>query len=302
MREVQPKAFSVCEKLKDVRLNEGLKIIGSSAFRDCPSLEVIRFPSAVREVQPAVFSYCKNLKEVIFNEGLRTIGWGAFGSCASLEIINFPSTMRKVGPEAFRECGALKEVVLNEGLERIGKRSFYECQSLEAVELPSTLSNIGIEAFARCSALRDVVLGEEGLRLIGWKAFRHCGSLKGFRYPYVSKRLEGIRFEDRPDIAENFNKVPGVRMAGCQVTISTAIATGGHKDRTAREERLESIRALTAYYALKEATTILELALWKMTMEERGAGVDDRNACRIEVPGPVKVSILDFLQGGSGMR
>ena len=47
---------------------------------------------------------------------------------------------------------------------------------------------------------------------------------------------------------------------------------------------------------MKEATTIFELALWKTKIEQ----VDeddprDRDACRIDVPGPVKQAIISFL-------
>ena len=41
-----------------------------------------------------------------------------------------------------------------------------------------------------------------------------------------------------------------------------------------REEILERIRVLPAYYELPEVTTILELALWKARMDE----YDDLNA------------------------
>ena len=50
------------------------------------------------------------------------------------------------------------------------------------------------------------------------------------------------------------------------------------------------------HYEIKEATTLFELALWKANIDQ----VDDTNpanreACRIEVPGPVRVTILQYL-------
>ena len=51
------------------------------------------------------------------------------------------------------------------------------------------------------------------------------------------------------------------------------------------------------YYELKEATTLFELALWKAMMDqaEKDICVRDRDACRVEVPGPVKDTIIQFL-------
>ena len=48
------------------------------------------------------------------------------------------------------------------------------------------------------------------------------------------------------------------------------------------------------HHEMKEATTIFELALWKAKIDQ---GEDDvfRTACRIEVPGPVKDCILQYL-------
>jgi len=46
---------------------------------------------------------------------------------------------------------------------------------------------------------------------------------------------------------------------------------------------------------MKEATTLFELALWKTKIDQVG-DIDpyDRDACRVEVPGPVKDSILQY--------
>ena len=45
---------------------------------------------------------------------------------------------------------------------------------------------------------------------------------------------------------------------------------------------------------LKEATSLFELALWKCKIDQTGADVD-REACRVEVPGPVKDTIIQYL-------
>ena len=59
---------------------------------------------------------------------------------------------------------------------------------------------------------------------------------------------------------------------------------------------LGRIIRLVSYYELKEATSTFELALWKSKLDQ--ADVTDptnRNAYRIDVPGPVKDTILQYL-------
>ena len=50
---------------------------------------------------------------------------------------------------------------------------------------------------------------------------------------------------------------------------------------------------------MKEATTIFELALWKARIDqlEDGIHVSDRNGYRVEVPGPVQNTIMQYLYG-----
>ena len=59
---------------------------------------------------------------------------------------------------------------------------------------------------------------------------------------------------------------------------------------------LDRIVNLISYYEMKEATTIFELALWKAKIDHAEDNPVDRDACRIDVPGPVKDAILKYLQ------
>ena len=48
---------------------------------------------------------------------------------------------------------------------------------------------------------------------------------------------------------------------------------------------------------MKEATTLFELALWKAKIDQVEDGIYEhgRDLCRVEVPGPVKDTIISFL-------
>jgi len=56
------------------------------------------------------------------------------------------------------------------------------------------------------------------------------------------------------------------------------------------------ITGLVSYYELKEATTTFELVLWKFSLDQADASnTTNRSAYRIEVPGPVKDTMLQYL-------
>jgi len=64
------------------------------------------------------------------------------------------------------------------------------------------------------------------------------------------------------------------------------------------KQRLHSIVQFITYHEMKQATTTFELALWKAKIEQAWESYDvitkERNEYCIEVPGPVKDSILQF--------
>ena len=163
--EISGGAFNRCINLAEVQLNEGLRIIGMSAFVGCTALQSVTLPSSVTELRCNAFCHCFNLAEVHWNEGLRTIGACAFEQCRSLRSAIMPSTVTELGYGAFIACGNLAEVQLNEGLQIIGKSAFFSCWALQSVTIPSTVNELCRWAFYDCgSNLSEMILlGGEGL-------------------------------------------------------------------------------------------------------------------------------------------
>ena len=123
--KVEMNGFSNCNDLIEVVLNDGLREIGNSAFRDCKALQEITVPFTVTQISTYAFHDCSNLREVVLNDGVREIGNYAFNKCHSLRSINIPSTVTEIGKGAFSYCTNLREVVLNEGLQKIDNSAFY---------------------------------------------------------------------------------------------------------------------------------------------------------------------------------
>ncbi|MGC7169753.1 leucine-rich repeat protein [Metamycoplasma hominis] len=109
VKKIGESAFSNCENLKEVSLNEGLEKIGAETFYDT-KIESITIPGSVKEIGERAFCNCENLKEVILNEGLKKIGASAFPN-TKIESITIPSSVKEIGESAFSNCKNLKEVI-----------------------------------------------------------------------------------------------------------------------------------------------------------------------------------------------
>jgi len=88
----------------------------------------------------------------------------------------------------------------------------------------------------------------------------------------------------------------GVERRGSEIFVSAAVLDVARSTQSSKQWLLGQISKSIVYYEMKEGLTIFELALWKAKIDQ----VDDsipanRSACRIEVPGPVKDTILQYL-------
>ena len=293
--EIGNSAFGYCTQLKEVVFNGGLQIIRCYAFDRCNSLRRVTLPSTVSEVQWQVFYGCNNLREVLLNEGLQRIGHKAFFNCSSLPCITFPSTVTEVEEESFSGCSQLTKVVLKEGTKKIGLAAFEGC-SFESISLPSTVTEIGIRAFGSCrhyypelnSIPKKVASAYYG------NAFDRCSSLDRFTFPNLSLRLEAITKAGQTEVENKIDQIPHLGRRGSEIHILAP--TQSPNPWFSVKASLDKTARLIAYYEMKEATTLFELALWKEKIDQATSiSTENRVAYRIEVPGPVKDTILQYI-------
>ena len=171
--ELGDSVFYCCSSLVDVRLNEGLEIIGERAFQRCSALRSVTIPSTVTELGEHAFGRCSSLIEVRLSEGLQVIDESAFRSCTALRSVAIPSTVTELGRWAFEGCSSLAEVQFNAGLQTIGDSAFEDCTALRSVTIPATVTTLGDHAFRGCSNLSEVIL-LGGKRLLN-QEFLVCG-------------------------------------------------------------------------------------------------------------------------------
>jgi len=303
LQKIGEYAFGKHHNLRKVVFNNGIQRIGIRAFFDCASLESINIPSTVLEIEEYSFSGCSDVRMLVLRDGLKKIGAKAFDKCLSLERITIPSTVEEIGNYAFDSCNSLREVVLNDRNNKIKQGVFAKCTSLECITIPSTVIEIGAQAFNTCCGLREVVIHNSETQ-IDDKSFTNCTLLERFKFPSLSTRLNYVIKAGQRGIEAKMDNIPAVEWRGGELIIPDVRrryeSTGGIPLGIiveVDEEKLDKVKGLIAYYEMKEATTLFELALWKARIDQADISSSaDRPACRVEVPGPVKDAILQYVR------
>ena len=240
-----------CHQLIEVVGHNKMKKIEEYALSDCPSLRRVENMQGVIEIEQYAFWNCKALSDIDFDK-LEIIGHRAFGHCKSLRSINIPS-IRRVGAHGFDSCDALTDAVFGQGLGRIEQFAFWG------------------------TALRRIVIPLKDNLILDEYAFNHCRNLSrvdtlagGIHKTITSLHMESWRDEMQEEIDRINQTLPNTRAiiktTAIQEWITRVLSTMEHYKR---EHKL----------LLKEAMTLLELALWKAKLlnetHEKKCNVDE---------------------------
>lgn len=154
--------------------------IGSGAFSHCNTLEHITIQEGITRIPTSAFLDCENLVEVVLPESLLLIENGAFSGCNKLNKINIPSKLTAIGDFAFCFCHVLENISFPDSLAKIGRFAFSDCNKLTEIRLPRGLKEIGEAAFAECRSLTNVDISGE--TEIHNTAFRNT--------PWIARNIE----------------------------------------------------------------------------------------------------------------
>ena len=172
--------------LKEVKLPQGITILGVQAFHGCRSLTTVTLPEGLKSIGVSAFYNCSDLTTVTLPEGLTSIGQSAFNACSDLASINLPEGLKSIGVQAFHGCSSLTTVTLPEGLTSIGVSAFYGCSSLTSITMPNGLTSIETVAFYGCSSLATVTCLAATPPTLGVNAFYGCDALTDIYVPATS--------------------------------------------------------------------------------------------------------------------
>ena len=132
-------AFSRCDKLESIVVEEGNKVYNSN--NNCNAI-----------IETASQKLVKGCDNTIIPYGVKIIGENAFAGC-SFTTINIPSTVTIIEDGAFYSCLNLTNIDISH-VTNIGGGAFIACFKLENVVLSDNLQSIGTMAFKFCDLTR----------------------------------------------------------------------------------------------------------------------------------------------------
>lgn len=248
---------------------------------------------SVSDIPEEAFIDHSSLLSVTFHDGVRTIGRGAFRRCRRLTHLKNFKYVQIIEDEAFMSCSALTDFECD-GLEIVGRFAFGFCHSLNEIVLPS-IRRIDSDAFADCHDITDVKLSEELEQTIGPNAFEGCSNLRSITMP-LRRGILGDLALDACNSLIMVVLVGGIHEFINQLSLESwrnqmkeQISRIGHellfewgfssipnytpRTTTVMDWNNTTIRRVEYYrnqhqQLIKEAAAILELALWKKSLNE----------------------------------
>ncbi len=263
-------AFYGCPNLLHVEMHDGVDRVGREAFAHCPSLAQVKMPG-VKIIDEMAFFDCQQLIDVEFGDKLEVIRSAAFSQCISLRRLNIPS-VKDIESAAFFCCEQLTEAKFGTVLERVRQRAFRRCCNLRHIAIPLKQDMLAYDTFNYCENLVKV-------DFIG----------------NIHKTTSYLSLESwRNDIEEQIKWINRFLP-----TIPSNMKT------MALQQWMESINKKLECYKtehfklLKEASTELELSLWKTKLEEECVQAWDkrqREECRFVCKSGIVIpAVMSFL-------
>ena len=262
----------VPEDVTHVRVHKSVKIITRYAFQDCENLVSVEMHDGVEIIEEVAFYGCSSLRGIKL-PGVRVIKHLAFAALDScLEDVEFGNKLESIGDDAFRGC-RLRNIKLPK-CRVIGKYAFANCEQLTEVELfDEDLETIKVAAFFECPRLRRIAipLKDEGdfLEFPEWpeipNVFQDCEALEKVNLVGgVHKTISSLFLKSWRD--EMNNEIVFKDLYKTNSIEKTAEIRHWLKTVSLRIKHYKSKH----YALLKENTTLLELALWKVKLQEKG--------------------------------
>ncbi len=172
---IKSSAFSECERLCTLILNEGLKTIGWSAFYNT-DLHAVYIPASVEVVYDSAFACCKNLQEFIVAEGnpyhfADDNGFLYYREGEDIYLVQCPASLEGVCElpygvnvivaSAFEGCDKITEIVLPDSLTGIYTAAFARCTALTQLTIPAFVEQIGQNILSDCTAVEKILVAED---------------------------------------------------------------------------------------------------------------------------------------------
>lgn len=213
----------LCGKLTSVILPQGLRKIGSCAFKGC-GLSSVKLPYSLTSIDDEAFSSCKKLIHIELPAGLQHLGSSVFRDCRLLKVPWIENGLTYWRGGVTTADSDIQTAVIREGTERISANAFHGCDQLTEVFIPDSVRAIDAMAFRGCPLLnifshedgliywKNILIGadpditdaviKEGTTAIATEAFNGCNLLESVSLPASVSEIGCGAFSSCRNLAE----------------------------------------------------------------------------------------------------
>ena len=195
------KRLKMCySKEENIKIQEGIEIIGNDAFLQSENAIQITLPESATTIVGQAFNGCEKLQQVnigkkvtsispvmmlwsnkanvvidkdnpiymtengiLYSKDKKTLYAMLYSASGEFEV---DSGVESIGMTAFNGQQITK-LILPEGLKTISQQAFTQCAFLESVEIPSTVTTIETGAFERCENLTSMNIKQKANSIAG---------------------------------------------------------------------------------------------------------------------------------------
>ena len=194
-------AFSGCDKLTAVFMENTIETIGKGAFSECSALTRLVVPfvgeSRTATQEKGLLTYwfgqdsAENTEEIyqFYLDDKGSQNYWAYVPLSLNYIKVFDTTRIPYG--AFSYMSKLQNVSFD-GVSEIEERAFEYATGISTFDLPDTLKSIGANAFAHTS-IKDITI-PSSVQSIGEGIFAGCKALAEMKIPFVGQSAEATEY------------------------------------------------------------------------------------------------------------
>ena len=265
----------VPERVRRARIHKSVKIVRARAFYNRQNLIYVEFHDEIEIIEEEAFYNCQCLRGPIKLLGVRIIKEKAFYNCGCRTGVEFGDKLETIEELAFHFCASLENIKMT-SVRTIGEGAFYYCWYLSDVECGEALRTLQGNAFYGCQKLKRIALPLKG-DIVEDCVFDGCSKLErvdlvgGIHKTVASLHMENWRNEMNIEINRINQVLPTIR-EGKTAAIQLWMRTVSNRLDHYKGEHLNM---------LKEATTLLELVLWKANLDYNKGDRTEREGVRL---------------------
>lgn len=154
--------------IEKIVIEEGVEVIGYSAFREVPYVKEVVISGSVKIIESEAFIICSELNSIKLEEGIEVIGPQAFCYC-DLMSLEIPETVKEIGYLAFAYSVNLDNYEIPTDVS-IGSNAFYRTKMLDDLVAKTGLAIVNGVLYDGKLAEGDVVI-PDGVTKIEEDAF-----------------------------------------------------------------------------------------------------------------------------------